>query len=146
MANVCYNKQSRSSPHSVSKWFLCRWWSFCQICKLLMRLILSSSEGERPQDLCKSFFRYYSDTYYEGLSDRIHLVRYTIHLLLHIALSTLFCGALVCLSQFATERYICLTMEVSNAKHRYSDSVTQRWVFQQAVFLGSSKLRLPIPH
>ena len=128
-------------PNSV----LSGWWSFCQICELSMRRIFSSSDVEKLQDLCESFFRHYSDTYYEGRSDRIHLMRYTIHLLLHIPLSTQFCGPLVCLSQFATERYIGLTKEASNAKHRYSESLTQRWVFQQAVFLCSSKVRLPIP-
>lgn len=114
------------------------WYYFVQICELSMRPYISNEDLQLLSNLCQSFFAHYSTTYYSGRSDRLHLMKYTIHLMLHIPHSTSFCGPLVCLSQFSTERYIGTVKEGVSAKYRFCESATLRWVFQQAVGMCES--------
>ena len=76
------------------------WKQFVDICELSFRLEVTSQDLERVCQLCVNFFRHFSDTYYGGRPKRIHLMRFTIHLLLHISDSTISCGPLVSVSQF----------------------------------------------
>lgn len=111
------------------------WWMFCQIYDISMRPRLTAGDMGRLSSLCFAFFNHFSSRYYKRLDSRLHLMRYTIHLLLHIPISTTLCGPLVCLSQFSTERFIGLVKESINAKYLFAESAVQRWIFQQAVYL-----------
>ena len=111
------------------------WWTFQQLCELSMRPCLNHVELDKISELAVSFFKYYSDTYYCGRQDRIHLMKYVIHLLLHIGHSTECCGPLVCLSQFSSERYIGVVKQSTNARYRYAESVATKWTFQQSGFM-----------
>lgn len=115
------------------------WWWFSQICDLSMRPRLDKSDMESLSSLCVSFFNHFSSTYYRGLDSRLHLMKYTVHLVLHIPSSTLFCGPLVCLSQFSTERYIGIIKGSIHAKNLYAESTIRRWIFQQSVHLCQRK-------
>lgn len=109
-----------------------------------MRPVLTSNDVSAISTLALSFYRHYSDTYYGGREDRLHLMKYTIHLLLHIGFSTAQCGTLVSLSQFLTERFIGVVKEYTQAKSLYAESVALRWIFEQSLnmchTIGNSKI------
>lgn len=115
------------------------WWMFCQICDLSMRPRLLEVDIQRLSSLCVSFFDHFSFVYYRGLESRLHLMRYTMHLILHIPTSTSFCGPLICLSQFATERFIGVVKGSVHAKYRFAESTINHWMFEQAFYLCQRK-------
>lgn len=121
------------------------WWLFCQICEFSMRPALSQEDVEELSDYCTQFFHHYSDTYYGGNESNMHLMKYTIHLLLHIAISTDFCGPLVCFSQFSVERFIGITKGSTRAKEKYSESVMERWLFEQSAMVCQTFSGVKIP-
>ena len=121
------------------------WKLFVDICELSFRPEVTSQDVERLSQLCLNFFRHFSDTYYGGRPERIHLMRFTIHLLLHISDSTISCGPLVCVSQFSVERQIGLMKAATHARHRYAESVVMRWTFAQALNICASKFNYDIP-
>lgn len=121
------------------------WWYFCQICELAMRPVLREEDMEDLSSYCTKFFEHYSNTYYGGKQSNLHLMRYTIHLLLHIPISTNYCGPLVCFSQFSVERFIGSIKGSTQAKQNYSESVMERWLFEQATMVCEkiSGVRIP---
>ena len=121
------------------------WKVFVDLCDLAFRPELSEFDIERLSILCVKFFRHFSETYYCGKEDRIHLMRYTIHLILHIPDSTLFCGPLVCVSQFPEERQIGLMKASTHARNRYAESVAMKWTFSQSLNLCAAICNYRIP-
>lgn len=130
---------------ALPKEILDGWQVFVTICELSMLPVLQENDIENLSAACLAFFRHYSNVYYQGRPQRVHLMKYTIHLILHIPHSTTFCGPLVCLSQFPVERYIGVVKGATKAKHKFSESVTEKWIFEQAVRMCELKSGAALP-
>ena len=126
--------------HIVDGWSL-----FVRVCDIAMRPKLSESELVELESCCLSFYKHFADVYYGGRQEKLHLMRFTMHLLLHIPLSMSSCGPLVCLSLYTIERYIGLIKGETKEKYRYAASVGKRWVFQQSLLMCELRSGLHLP-
>ena len=108
------------------------------------------NQKDKLRSFAISFFIHFRNTYYQLKDERIHLCRYVLHEMLHIADSIENCGPVSMLAQWNTEKntenYIGNLTRRCNAKALFGESLSANLRFQQSSRLLSMNSNLDIKY
>ena len=96
-----------------------------EICSVLSRAMLSSTLVQRLRRLTVRFYKHFEKEYFRFRRDRLSLMKYSFHLLLHLSECVQDCGPLCNVDQFKMERYVGYLRTLLQSKFRPVRNLTR---------------------
>lgn len=105
--------------------YLRGWKTYVEVCSIVSRAILSANQVENLRRLTIRFYRHFEKDYFRFQRDRLSLMKYSFHLLLHLPECVRDCGPLCNVDQFKMERYVGYLRTLLKSKFRPVRNLTR---------------------
>ena len=119
--------------------YFSNWCIFVKLCVLCHQKVLQRSSIQLIEDSALEFFRQYESIYARHDMNRIFLMRYTVHLLLHLFESAQDCGPLPGCSQFPMERFIGTLCPMIKSNSKPVENLTKHLVLLERLKIAKWK-------
>lgn len=138
--NFCLSYSQVFLEHILPTYYLEGWTLFVEVYDLCCRPKLSLDDIQELDVKAQGFVSHFERAYMQYKVERVPLLKYTIHLLLHLKDSVVQNGPPAYHSQFWTERYIGKISSTLNARRNATMSV-----FRTSLFHESAKMLYNLP-
>ena len=127
--------------------YLKGWKDYVAICSIVSRSILRMNHLERLQRLVVQFYKHFEESYFRFDSERLSLMKYVFHAILHLPECVKSCGPICNVDQFKAERFVGYLHSLLQSKFRPVRNLTRNLLASESLKLirkiaGSSSLEM----
>lgn len=115
--------------------YLKGWKDYVAICSIVSRSILRMNHLERLQRLVVQFYKHFEESYFRFDSERLSLMKYVFHAILHLPECVRSCGPICNVDQFKAERFVGYLHSLLQSKFRPVRNLTRNLLASESLKL-----------